>query len=129
MKRQKILHLFNEANDSKFVTSKWNIVNYHSNADYNAANEITHNTHKFLKYNLCHYNDVYILLRRGITIPARDVATEKAFKNCVLFTKYITKTNETTIDDAGNLDLVKPMYNLIAYSSEYSETTGILWFY
>ena len=67
MKRQKILHLFNEANDSKFVTSKWNIVNYHSNADYNAANEITHNTHKFLKYNLCHYNDAYILLRRSIT--------------------------------------------------------------
>ena len=54
---------------------------------------------------------------------------KRHYKNCVLFTKYITKTNETTIDDAGNLDLVKPMYNLIAYSSEYSETTGILWFY
>ena len=27
------------------------------------------------------------------------------------------------------LDLVMPMYNLIEYSSNYSETTGSLWFY
>ena len=30
MKRQKILNLLNEANDSKFVTRKWNIVNDNS---------------------------------------------------------------------------------------------------
>ena len=28
-----------------------------------------------------------------------------------------------------DLDLVMPMYNLIEYSSNYSETTGSLWFY
>ena len=32
-------------------------------------------------------------------------------------------------DDAENLDLVMPMYNLVEYSSNYSETTGSLWFY
>ena len=35
-----------------------------------------------------------------------------------------------TIDNAGDLDLVMPMYNLnlIEYSSNYSKTTGSLWF-
>ena len=33
------------------------------------------------------------------------------------------------IDDAKDLDLVLPMYNLIECSSSYSETTGTLWLY
>ena len=33
------------------------------------------------------------------------------------------------MDDVEDLDLVMPMYNLIEYSSNYSETTGSLWFY
>ena len=41
----------------------------------------------------------------------------------------IIKVVETTIDDAEDLDLVIPMYNLIEYSSNCSETTGSLWFY
>ena len=39
------------------------------------------------------------------------------------------KIDVETIDDAENLDLVMPMYNLIEYSSSFSETTGSLWFY
>ena len=31
--------------------------------------------------------------------------------------------------DAEDLDLVMPMYNIIEYSSDYSETTRNLWFY
>ena len=46
-----------------------------------------------------------------------------------MFTKCITKIDETKIDDAEDLDLVIPMYNLIEYSSNYSETTGSSWFY
>ena len=52
-----------------------------------------------------------------------------AFKNCAPFTKCFTKIDETTIDDAENLELVMPTYNLIEYSSNYFETTGSLWFY
>ena len=44
MKRQKILNLLNEANDSKFVTRKWNIVNDNSKSNYAATNEITYKT-------------------------------------------------------------------------------------
>ena len=50
--------------------------------------------------------------------PARDSFDK--------FVKCITKNDETTTDDAKDLDLVMPIYNLIEYSSE---TTGSLWFY
>ena len=52
-----------------------------------------------------------------------------AFENCAPFTKCITKIDRTTIDDAEDLDLVMPMYNLREYGSIYSEATGSLWFY
>ena len=38
------------------------------------------------------------------------------------------KIDGTTIDDAEDLNLVIPMFNLIEYSSNYSETTGIYGF-
>ena len=41
----------------------------------------------------------------------------------------MTKIDETRINDTENLDLVMPMYNLIEYSSNYSETIVSLWFY
>ena len=46
MEHQKILNLLNEANDSKFVTRKWNIANDNSKANYGAENEITYNITK-----------------------------------------------------------------------------------
>ena len=126
MEHQKILNLLNEANNSKFVTRKLNIVNDNSNSNYDATNKINYNT-EVLKPNLCDQNDAYILVRGYITVIAAP-ATQTAFKNCALFAKCITKIDETTIDDAKDLDLVMLMYNLIEYSSNYSETTGSLWF-
>ena len=51
------------------------------------------------------------------------------FKNWEPFIKCITKFDEKTIENAEDLDLVMPMYNLIEYNSHYSEITGSLWFY
>ena len=101
---------------------------WQSNANYDVGNEIIYNI-EVLKSNLCDYNDDYILVRGNITIAGHNLATEVAFKNCAPFTKCITKIDGTIIDDAEDLDLVIPMYNLIEYSSNYSETTGSLWFY
>ena len=57
-------------------------------------------------------------------------AVQVAFENCAPFTKCITKIDETTIDDAEDLDSVMPVYNLIIeYSSNYSERIGSLLFY
>ena len=126
MAHQNVLNLLNEANDSKFAKRKWNIAIDKSKANYDAVNEITYNT-EVLKSNR-DYNDAYILLRGNVTIIGHQV-TQVAFKNCAPFTKCVTKITGTTIDDAEDLDLVMPMYNLIEYSSNYSETTGSLWFY
>ena len=46
-----------------------------------------------------------------------------------LFIKNITKIDGTTIDDAEDLDLAMLVYNLLEYNSNYSDTTGSLWFY
>ena len=78
--------------------------------------------------NLCDYSDIYILVRSNITIIGHQ-ATQVAFKNWAPFTKRITKIDETTIDDAEDLDLIISMYHLIEYDSNYSKTTGRFWFY
>ena len=109
------------------MTRKWNILNDNSKANYNAANKITYNT-EVLKTSLCDYKDAYILVRGDITIIGHR-ETQVSFKNCAPFTKCIAKIDETTTDDAENLDLVIAMHNLIEYSSNYSKTTGSLWFY
>ena len=127
MEHQKILSLLNEANDSIFVTRKWNIVTDDSKANCHVGNEINCNT-EVLKSNIYDYNDAYILVRGDIT-AAEAPETQVAFKNWAQFTKCITGIYETTVDNAENLDLVMSMYNLIEYSSNYSETTGSLWFY
>ena len=127
MKHQKILNLLNEPNDSKFMSRKWNTVKCQSNRNYDVENEIIYNT-KVLKSNLCDYNDVYILVRGSVANIGHQVI-QVAFKNCAPFTKCITKIDGTTMDDAEDSDLAMPMYNLIEYSSNNSETTGNLWFY
>ena len=109
------------------MTRKWNIANDQSNSKYGVGNEIIYNT-EVLKSNLCHYNHAYNLVKGDTTIIEYQ-ATQLRFKNCAPFTKYITKIDGTTIEDAEGLDLVMPMYNLIEYSSNYSKRTGSSWFY
>ena len=66
---------------------------------------------------------------RGDIIIVRDNGTQVTFKNCAPFINCITKIDGKTIDDAEDLDLVMSMYNFLEYSSNYSDTTGSLWFY
>ena len=74
MEHEKTLILLNEANDSKFVIRKWNIVNDQSNANYDAGNEIIYNT-EVLKSNLCDYNDAYILVRGDVVTTVHNILT------------------------------------------------------
>ena len=92
-----------------------------------------------LRSNLCDYADAYILVNGRITItgagydPAARQADEKdkgvAFKNCAPFTKCISIINNTEIDNAKDIDIVMPMYNLFEYSDNYSKTSGSLYQY
>ena len=41
------------------------------------------------------------------------------FKICAPFTDSISKINNTQVDNAKDIDIVMPMYNLIEYSNNY----------
>ena len=71
--------------------------------------------------NLCDYSDPYILATGNVTTTAGDVNTRVTFKNCAPFMKCITHINDKHVDNADNLDIVMPMYNLIECSDNHSE--------
>ena len=52
-----------------------------------------------------------------------------AFKNNAPFINCLSKINGIKIDNAEDLDVVMPMYNLLEYSKNYRKTTGSLWNY
>ena len=132
METQKIVNLLGDANNesSKFATRKWYVINDQNNTDYGEGNEDS-TTVKFetkvIKSNLCDYSDAYILVTGNITATGGDANTRVAFKNCAPFTKCITHINDEHVDNADNLDIIMPMYNLIEYSNNYSDTSGSLW--
>ena len=51
------------------------------------------------------------------------------FKYCAPFTNCISEINNTQVDNAKDIDIVMPMYNLIEYSDNYVKTSGSLWQY
>ena len=89
-----------------------------------------------LKSDLCDYADAYIFVKGTITIAGAgaDAAARQLdernkgviFKNCAPFTKCISRINGTDIDNAQDIDIVMPMYNLIEYHDNYSKTSGSL---
>ena len=85
-----------------------------------------------LRYDLCDFNDAYIVEKGTITVTNRDGAKRNksvAFKNNAPFINCSSKLNGIKIDDAEDLDVVMPMYNLREYSKNYRKTTGSLWNY
>ena len=79
----------------------------------------------------------YILVKRNITVnntaaadaDGNNTGKKVIFKNCAPFTDCISKINNTQVDNAKDIDIVIPMYNLIEYSNNYSKTSGSLWQY
>ena len=81
---------------------------------------------------LCNYSDAYILAKGTISIAAQtgdnpnNGNKEVLFKNCAPFTDCISEINNTQIENAKDINVVMPMYNLIEYSKNYSKTSGML---
>ena len=59
-------------------------------------------------------------------VAANNINEEVIFKNCAPFTNCISEINNTQIDNAKDIDIVMPMYNLLEYSDNYAKTTGSL---
>ena len=128
METQKIVNLLNSSDNdnSKFATKKWYIIDSESNGNYSQNDEI-----KFLnrstESSLRDYSDAYILVTGSITATPNNAATQVVFKNCVPFEKCRTEINETFVDETDFINITMPMYNLIEYSDNYSDTSGSLW--
>ena len=77
-----------------------------------------------LRSDLCDYSDAYIIVKGTITVTNRnDAKRNKAvtFKNNAPFINCISKINGVKIDNAEDLDIVMPMYNLLEYSKNYKK--------
>ena len=71
--------------------------------------------------------DAYILVTGNITAASNNAITQVVFKNCPSFKDCRTEINDTFIDFADFINIAMPMYNLIEYSDNYSDTSGSLW--
>ena len=73
-----------------------------------------------------------LLLKELLLLQEQIIRVEKrplAFRNNAPFISCVSKIKNTLIDNAEDLDVAMPMYNLIEYSKNYRKTTGSLWNY
>ena len=128
METQKIINLLNgsDNDNSKFATKKCYIIDSETKGNYLRDHEIKFLTSS-LESSLCDYSDAYILVTGNINITVGNNNTKVAFKNCVPFNKCRTEIDETFVDEADHINIAMPMYNLIEYSDNYSDTSGSLW--
>ena len=125
-------------NVPRFITKKW--VEDHDQSGgaedrYKPSKQIKFKT-SILRSDLCDFSDACIVVNGYITLTksaARGFNGIRnrfiVFKNNVLFTNCISKINNVLIENAEDLDVVMPMYNLIEYSKNYRRTTGSFWNY
>ena len=80
-----------------------------------------------IELSLCDYCDAYVLVTGNINAVGAGNNTEAALKNCAPVRKCTTEINEAHFDEAEHINIAMPMYNLIEYSDNYSDTSGSLW--
>ena len=116
METQKIVNLLNgsDNDNSRVATKKWYIIDNES---------LTTS----IESSLCDYSDAYILVTGNINVTGGDANTKVAFKNCAPFKDCRTEINDTFVGYASFINIAMPMYNLIEYSDNYSDTSGRLW--
>ena len=139
MEYQKIANLIDDNTlnqPSKVRARNWIEINDESRGAFNVNSQIKFKA-TMLKSSLCDYSDAYILVKGTITVnntaaqgaAANNTNKKVIIKNCAPFTNCISEINNTQIDNAKDIDIVMPMYNLIEYSDNYAKTTGSLWQY
>ena len=137
MEDKKIINLLDNAPNqpSKFRTKNWVELNDESRVTYPIDSHIKFKT-IMLKSSLCNYGHPFLLVKGRTTVNNTGTAAAPTnsnkkviFKNCTQFTDCIFEIKNTQVDNAKQIDIVMPMYNLIEYSNNYSKTSGSLWQY
>ena len=139
MEYLKIANLLNDElnQPSKFRKRNWVEINNEARGTYSLNKQIKFET-TMLRSSLRDYGHAYILAKGNITVnntaaagaaAANNTNKKVIFKNCAPFASCINKINNNQIDNAENIDIVMPMYNLTEYNDNYSKTSGRLWQY
>ena len=85
-----------------------------------------------LRTDFCDYTEAYIVVTGEISVtnPNNNAYDKKlALKNNTPFFSCILKLNNKLIENAEDLDVIMPMYNLLYYRKNYQKATGSLWNY
>ena len=132
MEFQKNVNLLEITSNTKdlprFITKKWIEVYDQSEGNYSVNKKIRIKT-SMLRSDLCNFSDTYIIIKWDITVPNPNNGKRNkavAFKNNARFINCISKTNGVQIDNAEDLDVAMPMYNLLEYSKNDRKTTDSL---
>ena len=107
-----------EIEDNLNLTLNIDINSDQSEGNYDVNKEIRIKT-SILRSDLCDYSNAYIIVKGTITIVRPNNAKrnkEVIFKKNAPFINCISKINGVKIDNAEDLDVVMPMYNLLEYS-------------
>ena len=132
MEHYKIYKLLNDSSVSKFETKKWIKVDDLSRGQYSVNKSIRFKT-SMLKSDLCDCSEAYIVVKGRIRVEGDNDAKTKSkkviFKSNATIRSCISRIDNTFIDNAEDLDIVIPMYNLLEYSDNCYMTSGSLWNY
>ena len=118
---------------SKFVTRQYVEVKSLSNT-YNENKSIRFKT-PMLRSNLCYIlaKGTIMVTAPGVNNNANNIRNKRnrplILKNNAPFVSCITRINGELIEDADDLDIVMPIYNLLEYSKNYRKTIGSLYNY
>ena len=86
-----------------------------------------------LRSDLCHYSEAYVWVKGNVTATNANnnvnFNRKFVFKNNAPFVSCISKINGELVENAEDLDVVMPMYNLLEYSKNYKKTLGSLFNY
>ena len=76
---------------------------------------------------LCYVKTFIIVVTLTLLLHWSKYDKKLVIKNFTLFTTCISRIKNTLIDNAEDLDILMPMFNLIEYIKNYSKASGILW--
>ena len=104
----------------------WIEINDLSSGQCSANKNIRFKT-SMLRSDLCDYSDAYIFVKGRTTVTNTNAANRRnkklTFKNNGPLRSCISQINNAFVDNAEDLDIVIPMYNLLEYSDNHSMTS------
>ena len=116
----------------RYVTKKWIEINPQSTKDFKTSKEIKFKT-SMLRSDLSDYSEAYVWVKGNVVANNENnnnnFSARFAYKNNAPFVSCVSKISGKLVENAKDLDVVMPMYNLLEYRKNYEKTSGSLFNY